>query len=232
MLSICRAFAERSGYRVDCVNGSDRGLAAAWLGRTEDFRPERICLASTCLLASKCSGLPVRMLDDTQRRAVPHQPRSLVFSAWLTRWGLQRGMIRVVRRTCAGSQRWSFPCKGRLRPRDQSRLLPDGEVHRPPSAASLEPSVAPTALHRPHSSNRFHLVLLTGMLLVALGAGWSAGRYFHRAPAPAQELAQGVNIDAVVDEIIKVELNGDPNAKNNAPAQRASVNFWMRLGCF
>ena len=77
---------------------------------------------------------------------------------------------------------------------------------------SLEPSVAPTALHRPHGSNRFHLVLLTGMLLVALGAGWSAGRYFHRAPAPAQELAQGVNIDTVVDQIIKVESNGDPNA--------------------
>src|SRR6478752_4756787 len=38
----------------------------------------------------------------------------------------------------------------------------------------LEPSVAATTLHRPHS-NSFHLVLLTGMLLVALGAGWSSG---------------------------------------------------------
>ena len=77
----------------------------------------------------------------------------------------------------------------------------------------LEPSVVPTALDRPHSRNRFHLVLMTGMLLVALAAGWSAGRYFHRASAPTQELAQGVNIDTVVDQIIKVESNGDPNAK-------------------
>jgi hypothetical protein len=70
------------------------------------------------------------------------------------------------------------------------------------------------------------------MLLVAVGAGWSAGRYFHRAPAPPQELNQGVNIDTVVDQIIKAESNGDPNLRTNAPAQRASVNFWMGLGCF
>ena len=122
MLWIYQTFADRCGYLVHYFSGRYRGLAAACLERTEDFRPERICLASTCLLASKCSGLPVRMLDNTQRRAVSHQPRSLVFSAWLTRWGLQRGMMRVLRRTCTGSQRWSFPCKGRLRPRDQSRL--------------------------------------------------------------------------------------------------------------
>ena len=64
---------------------------------------------------------------------------------------------------------------------------------------SLGPSIGPTALHRPPSSNRFHLILLSGMLLIALGVGWSAGWYFHKAPAPAQW---------------------------------ASVNFWMRLGCF
>jgi hypothetical protein len=35
------------------------------LERTEDFQPERICLASAYLLASKCGGLPVCMLDNT-----------------------------------------------------------------------------------------------------------------------------------------------------------------------
>ena len=114
-------------------------------------------------------------------------------------------------------------------------ILPDGEDDAKTAKApqSLEPSVPPTALHRPHSSNRFHLGLLTGMLLVALGAGWSAGRYFHRAPAPAQELAQGVNIDAVVDEIIKVELNGDPNAKNKRSSATGLGQFldetWLLL---
>jgi hypothetical protein len=91
----------------------------------------------------------------------------------------------------------------------------------------LKPSVAPTALHRPHGSNRIHLVLLTGMLLVALGAGWSAGRYFHRAPAPAtQELNQGVNIDTVVDQIIKVESNGNPNAKSKRSSAEPKANAW------
>ena len=98
---------------------------------------------------------------------------------------------------------------------------------------SMEPAVARTTLHGPHISNRFHLVLLTGMLLVALGAGWSAGRYFHRAPAPAQELNQGVNIDTVVDQIIKVESNGDPNLKNKRSSATGLGQFldetWLLL---
>jgi len=96
----------------------------------------------------------------------------------------------------------------------------------------LEPSVAATALYQPHSSNWFHPVL-TGMLLVALGAGWSAGWYFHRTPAPAQESAQWLNIDTVVDQIIKVESNGDPNAKNKRSSATGLGQFldetWLFL---
>ena len=93
---------------------------------------------------------------------------------------------------------------------------PDGEndTQNGKAPQGSEPPFAPTEHHRPHSGNRFHVVHLTGMLLIALAVGWSAGWYFHRAPAPAQELAQGVNIDAVVEQIIKVEFNGDPTAKN------------------
>ena len=65
------------------------------------------------------------------------------------------------------------------------------------------------------------------------GAGWSAGRYFHRAPAPAQELNQGVNFDTVVDQIIKVESNGDPNLKNKRSSATGSGQFldetWLLL---
>lgn len=97
----------------------------------------------------------------------------------------------------------------------------------------LEPSVFQIALNRPHGSNRLHLVLLTGMLLVALGAGWSAGRYFHRTPAPAQEMPQRVNIDSVVDQIIKVESNGDPNLKNKRSSATGLGQFldetWLLL---
>jgi hypothetical protein len=98
---------------------------------------------------------------------------------------------------------------------------------------SLGPSVGPTALHRPPSSNRFHLILLSGMLLIALGVGWSAGWYFHRAPAPAQESAKGVDIDTVVDQIIKVESNGNPNAKNKRSSATGLGQFldetWLLL---
>ena len=114
-------------------------------------------------------------------------------------------------------------------------ILPDGEDDAETAKApqSLEPSVPPTALDRPHGSNRFHLGLLTGMLLVALGAGWSAGRYFHRALSPAQELAQGVNIDSIVDQIIKVESNGDPKLKNKRSSATGLGQFldetWLLL---
>ena len=96
----------------------------------------------------------------------------------------------------------------------------------------LKPAVAPPARHRPPSSNRFHL-LLTGLLLIALGTGWSAGWYFHGAPAPAQELGLGVNIDTVVDQIIKVESGGDPNLKNKRSSATGLGQFldetWLFL---
>ena len=113
--------------------------------------------------------------------------------------------------------------------------LPDGEndTQNAKAPQGSEPPVAPTGHHRLHSSNRFHVVHLTGMLLIALGVGWSAGWYFHRASAPAQELTQGVNIDAVVEQIIKVESNGDPNAKNKHSSATGLGQFldetWLLL---
>jgi hypothetical protein len=113
--------------------------------------------------------------------------------------------------------------------------LPDGKNDTESAEAPQGPelSVAPTEHPRPHSSNGFHLVLVTGMLLIALGVGLSAGRYFHRAPAPAQELAQEVNIDAVVDQIIKVESNGDSKAKNKRSSATGLGQFldetWLLL---
>jgi len=96
----------------------------------------------------------------------------------------------------------------------------------------VEPSVAPTWHARPRSSNRFHFVLLAAMLLIAVGVGWSAGRYFHMATAPAPA-AQEVNIDAVVDQIIKVESNGDANAKNKRSSATGLGQFlnetWLLL---
>ena len=71
------------------------------------------------------------------------------------------------------------------------------------------------------------------MLLIALGVGWSAGWYFHGAPAPALELGLGVNIDTVVDQIIKVESGGDPNLKNKRSSATGLGQFldetWLFL---
>ena len=78
---------------------------------------------------------------------------------------------------------------------------PDGQNDAKSAEApqGVEPSVSPTCHARPRSSNGFHSVLLAAMLLIAVGVAWSAGRYFHTAPAPAPA-AQEVNLDAVREE--------------------------------
>jgi hypothetical protein len=75
------------------------------------------------------------------------------------------------------------------------------------------------------SRNRFESFTLIGMLLVGIGFGLALGSYSHRTPIPSQEAPEAVNIDAVVEQIISVESNGDPNAKN----KRSSA---MGLGQF
>ena len=75
------------------------------------------------------------------------------------------------------------------------------------------------------SRNRFEFLILIGMLLVGIGFGFALGSYSHRTPTPSQEASEAVNIDAVVERIISVESNGDPNAKN----KRSSA---MGLGQF
>jgi hypothetical protein len=64
------------------------------------------------------------------------------------------------------------------------------------------------------SRNRFEFLILIGMLSVGIGFGFVLGSYSHRTPAPTPVASEAVNIDAVVERIISVESNGDPNAKN------------------
>jgi hypothetical protein len=73
--------------------------------------------------------------------------------------------------------------------------------------------------------NGFQFLILIGILLGGIGFGLALGTYFHRTSAPLQETSEAVNIEAIVEQIIKVESNGDPNAKN----KRSSA---MGLGQF
>jgi hypothetical protein len=75
------------------------------------------------------------------------------------------------------------------------------------------------------SRSGFESFALIGMLLVGIGFGLALGSYSHRTPIPSQEAPEAVTIDAVVEQIISVESNGDPNAKN----KRSSA---MGLGQF
>jgi hypothetical protein len=75
------------------------------------------------------------------------------------------------------------------------------------------------------SRSRFEFRILMGMLSVGIGFGFALGAYSHRTPILSQEVSEAVNIDAVVEQIISVESNGDPNAKN----KRSSA---MGLGQF
>ena len=60
-----------------------------------------------------------------------------------------------------------------------------------------------------------HYIFLTGALLIALGfgcvAGWSLYGYFNQP----DELSGTTAVSALVERIIAVESNGDPNAKNS-----------------
>jgi hypothetical protein len=82
-----------------------------------------------------------------------------------------------------------------------------------------------SAHRRTGSRNRFESPILICMLLVGIGFGFALGSHSHWTPSPSQEASEAVNIDAVVEQIISVESNGDPNAKN----KRSSA---MGLGQF
>jgi hypothetical protein len=61
----------------------------------------------------------------------------------------------------------------------------------------------------------FWLAIIAGTIVVAFSLGWFLGASAYRRPAPAPEdWTGGEAIDAVVERIIRIESNGDPNARN------------------
>jgi hypothetical protein len=79
--------------------------------------------------------------------------------------------------------------------------------------------------HEPRNGRGLQRLIAISALSMALGLGWFTGwnlyRYFERP----DELSGRAAVDALVDRIIAVESDGDPNAKNN----RSSCE--LSLGC-
>ena len=58
-------------------------------------------------------------------------------------------------------------------------------------------------------------MITTGLLLIVGGFGWLGATAFHWAfEAQRQELTGAAAIHTVIEQIIRAESNGDPNAKN------------------
>jgi hypothetical protein len=86
--------------------------------------------------------------------------------------------------------------------------------------------------HKPRSGRGLRLVSGIGALLLALGLGWFAGSLYWYSDR-RDELTGRAAIDAVVERIIAVESNGDPNAKNSHSSATGLGQFlndtWLDL---
>jgi Transglycosylase SLT domain len=89
------------------------------------------------------------------------------------------------------------------------------------------------ASHEPPRAFGLQNIVLTSALLIALGfgclAGWSVYGYFNRA----DEVSGTTAVSALVERIIAVESNGDPNAKNTRSSALGLAQFldetWLDL---
>jgi Transglycosylase SLT domain len=89
------------------------------------------------------------------------------------------------------------------------------------------------ASHEPSSGADLQFVAITSTLLIVLGlglfGGWNSYRYFSRS----DELTGQPAVSALVERIIAVESNGDPNAKNSRSSATGLGQFldetWLDL---
>jgi hypothetical protein len=68
--------------------------------------------------------------------------------------------------------------------------------------------------HRSGSWRLRWLVVVKGAYVAAFGVGWLAGLYLYQFVEMKNELTGSTDINAVVDQIIRAESNGNPMAKN------------------
>ncbi len=85
----------------------------------------------------------------------------------------------------------------------------------------------------PRRGRGLGFVIVMGAVLTALGLGWLGGSWYRYFLDQPDELAGQTAIDAVVERIIEVESNGDPNAKNSRSSATGLGQFvnetWLDL---
>ena len=83
------------------------------------------------------------------------------------------------------------------------------------------------------SGRGLRLAIVTGAFLVALGLGWFSGANLYRYFDRRDELTGRAAVNAVVERIIGVESNGNPNAKNSRSSATGLGQFlnetWLDL---
>jgi hypothetical protein len=76
-------------------------------------------------------------------------------------------------------------------------------------------------------------LIMVGMLLTAFGLGWCGGNSIWLLDLRPDDLTGGAAIDAVVERIISIESNGDPNAKSKRSSATGLGQFldetWLDL---
>ena len=76
-------------------------------------------------------------------------------------------------------------------------------------------------------------LIMAGMLLTAFGLGWCGGNFIWLLDLGRDDPTGGMAIDAVVERIIGIESNGDPNAKNKRSSATGLGQFldetWLDL---
>ncbi len=79
--------------------------------------------------------------------------------------------------------------------------------------------------HEPRSKRGLWLIIVTGAFLAALGLGWFGGWNLYWFLDGRDELTGRAAVNAVVERIISVESNGDPNAKNKRSSATGPGQF-------
>jgi hypothetical protein len=70
------------------------------------------------------------------------------------------------------------------------------------------------AVHRSDGRGLRRSVIVKGAYIAAFGIGWLAGLYLYQFAEMKNELGGATDINAVVDQIVRAESNGNPTAKN------------------